>query len=879
MNEETLITNSPPAAPCPNTVTVTVTVRRNPPRRARPTPYSAVPLSLPPTSKSKSKSKTSSAVRSFPIHDILSIQIPEDKPEVPQAPDDEKLKVFLRIRPIVPPQRSKIQLKNGGQKNVWPQNPRKKDALKVKETKTSERCLKVNDERSVTVCPPADARRTKSEVYEGFSCVFGEGSTQSEVYERMMYPLVVDFLKGKSGMLAAMGPSGSGKTHTVFGSTRQPGMVALALRQIFSENDISRSKCSRTFHLSMFEIYSERGKGEKIMDLSQGGDLFMQQSNIKGLKEEVIQDVQQAESLIASGMLKRSTAMTNSNIQSSRSQCIINILCVLDNLDEDQTYTAVLTIVDLAGAEREKKTGNQGARLLESNFINNTSMVFGLCLRSLLEHQRNPKKPLHKHFQNSMLTKYLRDFLEGKKRMALILTAKPGEEDYQDTSYLLRQASPFMNIKFESIEEQPVGNKRRIQTLPKAEVTKRMKLSSNEVCMDDEVKGDILDQSHKEELISEQDKDDETNGSSFQFPVDNNIKANKKKVTKDSITDQAKTARENQILSNFSKALWKVLKEHKKKLEASENEANALRHNLTAEKERAAALESELNFMKASCLCGKSNAQVSSPSIKMECIKKKQIATDPVTASVPLVSDCFNTVNLENQLQVDAQVSCSNHCEENVDTSVISNINDTSPVEVASTTLNVQSFEEHNEENNVFCEYVVFDKEDLIELGDSEFINNIAEPGVKDLHGDKGQMKREEEEEDQIKLGEEEVNAPVSLSDLEGSKFVGNTQLVDLAESPDQQLVLHEDVISSQSCNASKLPEVPHVQPSQPLPAVKPKRRLHPASSLIKNITSLEFDDATTMPKQHRHGKRDENEDGRIRTQGNSALLRILLRH
>lgn len=45
--------------------------------------------------------------------------------------------------------------------------------------------------------------------------------------------------------------------------------------------------------------------------------------------------------------------------------------------------------MDLAGAEKENKTGNQGTRLLESNFINNTSMVFGQCLRSLLEHQKN----------------------------------------------------------------------------------------------------------------------------------------------------------------------------------------------------------------------------------------------------------------------------------------------------------------------------------------------------------------------------------------------------------------------------------------------------------------------------------------------------------
>lgn len=60
-----------------------------------------------------------------------------------------------------------------------------------------------------------------------------------------MKPLVEDFLKGKSGMLAALGPSGSGKTHTVFGSSREPGMVPLALRRIFSEDESSAAQSSR----------------------------------------------------------------------------------------------------------------------------------------------------------------------------------------------------------------------------------------------------------------------------------------------------------------------------------------------------------------------------------------------------------------------------------------------------------------------------------------------------------------------------------------------------------------------------------------------------------------------------------------------------------
>ncbi|KAD6119737.1 hypothetical protein E3N88_11008 [Mikania micrantha] len=109
---------------CPNTVTI----RRNPPRRAIPITYSAAPLSQPPSCK------TSSAIRSFPIHDILSINIP-DKQEILESavehPNSEILKVFLRIRPIVTQQKVGGSSKIAAQKNVWPQNPKKRDASKT----------------------------------------------------------------------------------------------------------------------------------------------------------------------------------------------------------------------------------------------------------------------------------------------------------------------------------------------------------------------------------------------------------------------------------------------------------------------------------------------------------------------------------------------------------------------------------------------------------------------------------------------------------------------------------------------------------------------------------------------------------------------------
>ncbi|KAJ8439819.1 hypothetical protein Cgig2_029079 [Carnegiea gigantea] len=539
---------SPPR--CPSTVTV----RRNPHRRARPTP----------------------AVSNFPTEDIAAMDVQPPKPSNPPiVSHSDTLKVFLRLRPlsIAPPSKA-------SSKSLKSNQPKTK--------KLSKSCLTINDSHSVTIWPPCGSNRSKSEIYSGFANVFSPDTSQDEVYEKLMKPIVEEFLNGKSGLLAAVGPSGSGKTHTVFGSTKEPGLVPRAIRHIFGSDMGYQSKPSRSFYLSLFEILSERGKGEKLSDLSKNGaDIYMQQSAVRGLKEVLVTDVAHAESLLTHAMAKRATAMTNSNSQSSRSQCIINIRCVVGEIDgegESGFNGAVLTFVDLAGAEREKKTGNQGGRLLESNFINNTSM-------SLLEHQKNPKKALQKHFQSSMLTRYLRDYLEGRKRMALILTVRSGEEDCFDASFLLRQASPYMEIKFNKVEDTSnlPRNKRQNQTITTNQ-QKRVKLSDADACKDD-VQRTNSDSSEmcKQGLLGGYEGDQTPRVNANTVPEGNSI--------------DVKTEREYHIMRGFAKALWNVLKQYKEKVKTVENEVDVLTENLRIARGRYLAMEKELCDLKAWCSC------------------------------------------------------------------------------------------------------------------------------------------------------------------------------------------------------------------------------------------------------------------------------------
>ncbi|OEL12924.1 Kinesin-like protein KIN-6 [Dichanthelium oligosanthes] len=642
---------SEPASPPPPT-----TVRRNPPRRARP----------PPTPLASAKPKPSSLSRLLEDEAAAAASI---RPPLPHSssPQEERLKVFLRIRPL--PDRDRC-------KAVARPMPGKDPRRKPKPAGDGELCLVPTGPNSVALTVPqsklVDPKRGRTEVFDGFAAVFSPDSTQLDIFTQVMNPLVDVFLGGKSGLLVAMGPTGSGKTHTIFGSPRNPGILPLTLRRILNAQDENKvaSQPARSFSLSMFEILSE-GKGERILDLlSDAAECVLQQSAIKGLQEVALSNFADAESLVSRGMMKRSTAATNANSKSrhgflqlsplvflknlfncgyqcdvkvnfilyySRSQCIITIRGVhkSSDVDSDHSLSAVLTIADLAGAERERKTGNQGSRLLESNFINNTSMVFSLCLRSLLEHQKNQKKPLEKHFKNSMLTRYLRDYLEGRKQMTLfclfisgcaivlsvishddpdtndgyiadgilvpmpnaasvtgargtinnrclglILNVKPADDDYLDTSFLLRQASPYMKIKYTSLDDSSdlVSQKRSNASLICQENKKKRKVQKREV------------------LVVEQKENIDT----YNITKVSEKDEAQHKVLK---SELRRVSRSEAIMTNFARALWTVLKQYKHKLLESENAAESMKELIKDRDIQIMGLKKELEILNSYCSC------------------------------------------------------------------------------------------------------------------------------------------------------------------------------------------------------------------------------------------------------------------------------------
>ncbi|ESQ34793.1 hypothetical protein EUTSA_v10006798mg [Eutrema salsugineum] len=821
---------SPP--PCPSTVTV----RRNPPRKARATPYTTA--AKPPAASLASAN--THEVPSFPIDEILSIQIPQSEPKPSIS---ESLKIFLRIKPLKIFTKAATTTKSRP-RNVWPQNPSKKNNAKEsrnhenakKNKKSEEACIALNDPYSVTLTPPQalqELKRSKTEVYEGFSHVFPADCSQNDVYDKMVQPLLEDFMKGKSGMLAALGPSGSGKTHTVFGTPKDPGIVPLTLRQIFKKSDESSPGSLRPFYLSIFEICSERGKGEKAYDLLGDGssELSVQQSTIRGLREVPIQNLEEAESLIGQAMLKRATATTNSNSQSSRSQCIINIRAASDGVSNEpktQSSEAMLTIVDLAGAEREKRTGNQVIIMM---------YMLAVAVGVPEEPKEGIAETSSKFFgsiflKNPFLTRYLRDYLEGKKRMALILTVKAGEEDYLDTSYLLKQASPYMKIKFDNTEE--LCNKRQLKTFPRVEKNKKIKLSAPKT--------------HQiEEIVA---------GERNQISQEVNLRGKKADLTDRSSprlehVAPDKNDREHIIMRNFARVLWNVLKQYNEKLKVAEGDICSLKENLINEQLKSRGLETELIKLKSSCLDSKSNL------------------------AEPCIPEVEALVHAKEQLEVDTSLANASNIDDDP-CNFIESRREISTEECNESPVPNKSIESCLENEEISCaEQKCTEQSDPTlspEQGEVSRINNrLSNIQTKSAISRRFPDSEKQERNRRLlpassrSLAEEMVDLDIKDNQIENLQAeFAETCVQEKSESTEGR----ETEIPAREIEPASTKKQRNRQ--------KPRRRLQPASSVLltREINTLEIEDDVAEPKGTRGGKKTTV--AQPRSQGSITLLRLL---
>ncbi|KAI6690936.1 hypothetical protein NL676_027764 [Syzygium grande] len=159
----------------------------------------------------------------------------------------------------------------------------------------------------------------------GFDRVFGPATTTRHVYDVAAQHVVSGAMQGITGTVFAYGVTSSGKTHTMHGEQKSPGVIPLAVKDVFG---IIQETPGREFLLrvSYLEIYNEvindlldpTGQNLRIREDAQG-------TYVEGIKEEVVLSPAHALSLIASGEEHRHVGSNNFNLLSSRSHTIFTL--------------------------------------------------------------------------------------------------------------------------------------------------------------------------------------------------------------------------------------------------------------------------------------------------------------------------------------------------------------------------------------------------------------------------------------------------------------------------------------------------------------------------------------------------------------------------
>lgn len=185
-----------------------------------------------------------------------------------------------------------------------------------------------------------------------FDKVFGPATTTRHVYDVAAQHVVGGAMEGINGTVFAYGVTSSGKTHTMHGEQKSPGIIPLAVKDVFG---IIQETPGREFLLrvSYLEIYNEvindlldpTGQNLRVREDGQG-------TYVEGIKEEVVLSPAHALSLIASGEEHRHVGSNNFNLLSSRSHTIFT-----------------LTI------ESSSRGGNQGEEVALSQLV--ASVTFG----------------------------------------------------------------------------------------------------------------------------------------------------------------------------------------------------------------------------------------------------------------------------------------------------------------------------------------------------------------------------------------------------------------------------------------------------------------------------------------------------------------------
>ncbi|XP_065091012.1 kinesin-like protein KIF3A [Ochlerotatus camptorhynchus] len=402
----------------------------------------------------------------------------------------ENVRVVVRVRPM-----DKNEIESGSQNII-----------------KTDKC-----NRFVTVYKPNANSSEPPKVYY-FDNVFGEESTQIDLYVDTARPIVDKVLEGYNGTILAYGQTGTGKTYTMSGNPESPqtkGIIPNTFAHIFGH--IARGKENQKFlvRVSYMEIYNEEvrdllGKEiNKSLEVKERADIGV---FVKDLSGYVVHNADDLDNIMKLGNKNRVVGATKMNSESSRSHAIFSITIESSETDESGKQfvkMGKLQLVDLAGSERQSKTQSSGLRLKEATKINLSLSVLGNVISALVD-----GKSTHIPYRNSKLTRLLQDSLGGNSKTVMCASISPADSNYVETISTLRYACRAKSIQnLAHVNDEPKDALLRHFQEEIKELKRQLEEGTfvNGICTDedDEEAEDEEEEEEEEEIEIDEDKERE----------------------------------------------------------------------------------------------------------------------------------------------------------------------------------------------------------------------------------------------------------------------------------------------------------------------------------------------------------------------------------
>ncbi|WVQ96601.1 hypothetical protein IAU59_003706 [Kwoniella sp. CBS 9459] len=314
-----------------------------------------------------------------------------------------------------------------------------------------------------------------------FDRILPPDSNNGRTYSTSARRHVRSAMEGYNAVIFAYGQTASGKTHTLTGSAMEPGIIPLAISDLFAQ---IRSTPDREFLLraSYLELYNET-----IIDLLSpvpGAELQLSEGKkgvvINGLTEVAVRTEQEVRKLLRAGEDRRKVGATDWNARSSRSHCVFRVTIEsrarsgaiedtptgirtpggrLKAAGDKMTRISTLSIIDLAGSEKHTSSKERNA---EGKHINQSLLTLKLVISKLAD-LASKRNVTHVPYRDSKLTRLLQNSLSGDALISVICTVSPSSLNLAESISTLAFAQGLKRVVLKARKKEVVDPHALIQ--------------------------------------------------------------------------------------------------------------------------------------------------------------------------------------------------------------------------------------------------------------------------------------------------------------------------------------------------------------------------------------------------------------------------------